>query len=617
MMGWIVFHPFSKKAQADGRQSLLQLARALEIPIQTACGGKKKCAKCRVIIEAAEGPLPLVSYREQEALGELTQQGFRLACETVLTCGAQIRIPETSLIQKPVILTADTGQSIPFRLKPPLEAWYVEVPEPLPATPQADRERLLAALQKTYGSQWTLTDPYVLRMAPRILRSAKGLTALIRNKKEIIDLAPGRQGQWFGMAFDVGTTTMVGYLYDLQNGKKVTVQAGQNPQVTFGSDVIQRISFCREDPQGLEKLRSTVVQGLSQLIAEASAESNTNPRQIVEATVVGNTAMHHLLIGLDPRYLAMAPYPAVLQGPLEFKARDIGLGINPAGYIHFLPLKAGFVGSDIIAGILACGLHREKEVTLFLDLGTNGEIVLGNKNRLICCSTAAGPAFEGGHIRWGMTAAKGAVEQVEIAPETFAVSWKTIGQQPPIGFCGSGIISAVAGLIRRGIILTKGNFNPAIRSPRLRLGEEGWEFVIAWSHETGHGQDLVITQKDVAEVQLAKAAIFAGSALLQEGLGNIPIRRILLAGAFGNYTVPEDAATLGLFPDGPVGEVRMMGNTAGYGACLTLLNAGKRKEAERISRKMEYLELAAHPRFQGLFVSGFFFRSALDYQDTF
>lgn len=616
-MDWIVFHPFGKKAQADGRQSLFQLARALDIPIQSACGGKKKCAKCRVIVEAVEGPLPLVSDREQEALGELTQQGFRLACETVLTSGAQIRIPETSLIQKPVILTADTGQSIPFDLKPPLEARYVEVPESRPAAVLADRERLLAALQETYGPQFTLTDPYVLRKAPQILRSARGFTALIRNNKEIIDLSPGRQSGWFGMAFDVGTTTMVGYLYDLQNGGKVAVQSGQNPQVTFGSDVIQRLSFCREDPQGLEKLRRTVVQGLNQLIAEASAESNTNPRKIVEATVVGNTAMHHLLIGLDPRYLALAPYPLVLQAPLDLKARDIGLEIHPAGYIHFLPLKAGFVGSDIIAGILACGLHREKEMTLFLDLGTNGEIVVGNKNRLICCSTAAGPAFEGGHIRCGMAAAKGAIEQVEITPETLAVAWKTIGQQPPAGFCGSGIISAVAGLIRRGIILTKGNFNPAIRSPRLRVGEEGWEFVIAWSQETGHGQDLVITQKDVAEVQLAKAAIFAGAALLHETLGSPSIQQILLAGAFGNYTDPEDAATLGLLPEIVLGKVRMMGNTAGYGACLTLLNAGKRKEAERIARKMEYLELAAHPRFQEFFVSGFFFRSALDYSNSF
>lgn len=616
-MGLVVLHPSGKKAQADGRQTILQLARSLGVPLVSQCGGKKKCGKCKVIIESARGLIPLPSEREREILGGLLDQGFRLACETILTSGALIRIPEESRPQIPVILTTDTGQAVQLSLRPAMRPYYVEVPEPGLDLVMADCERLLNSLEATYGLQISAPDLPVLKQLPQTLRTEKGLTAFIRNKKEIIGLTSGRKEPCFGLAFDMGTTTLVGYLFDLRSGERRSVQSGLNPQVAFGDDVISRISFCQEQPDGLARLCSSLVQGLNRLIAEASDEAEIDSHQIMEATAVGNTVMHHLLVGLDPRYLAMAPFPAVLQGPQEFKARDIGLGIHPAGYVHFLPLKAGFVGSDIIAGILSCGLHKQQDLTLFLDLGTNGEIVVGNKKRMICCSTAAGPAFEGGHIRWGMVASKGAIEKVEIDSETLEVSWKTIGHQPPVGLCGSGIISAIAGLIRRGIILTKGNFNQDIRSSRLRLGEKGWEFVMAWSHETGHGQDLVITQKDVAEVQMAKAAIFAGAALLQERLGESPLRRILLAGAFGNYTDPRDAVTLGLFPDVSVRDVRMMGNTAGYGACLTLLDTRKRKEAERIARRMEYLELAAHPRFKELFVSGLFFRSALDFKDRY
>ncbi len=615
-MDSITFLPFGKKTRPDGRQTLLQMAQDLGVPLQAPCGGKKKCGKCRVNVESAEGLLPSPSEWERETLGEGIEQGFRLACETVLSTGAVIRIPEESRIQPPVILTADTGSSVHLTLKPAVAPFYVEVPEPTLDLVRADSQRLSKALEETYGFQILPLDLPVLKRLPQALRSGKGETAIIRNKKEVIALIPGRQEHCFGMAFDIGTTTVVGYLFDLKTGRRLSVRSDLNPQSAFGDDVISRIAFCRKEPGGLDRLRKTIVQCLNRLIAEASAEAGIDPLQIVEATAVGNSAMHHLLIGLDPRYLALAPYPLVLQAPQDIKARDLDLEINPAGYLHLLPLKAGFVGSDTIAGILATGLHKHTDPALFMDLGTNGEIVVGNKTHLICCSTAAGPAFEGGHIRWGMRAASGAIEQVKIEPDSLEVSWKTIGHQPPVGLCGSGIISAMAEMIRRGIILAKGNFNPEIQSPRLRKAETGWEFVLVWGSETARGQDIVITRKDVAEMQLAKSALYAGAVLSQEILGGKPIRRILLAGAFGNYADPLDGCTLGLFPDYQGLELRRVGNTAGYGACLALLNTGKRKEADRISRKMEYLELAAHPRFKELFVSGFFFQSARDYLDS-
>ena len=616
-MASIIFIPSEKKTQPDGRQTILQMAQALGIPLQASCGGKKKCGKCRVIIEAAEGLLPLPSEREKETLGEQIKQGFRLACETVLTSGARIRIPEESLIQAPVILTADTGQALHLTLKPAIEPFYVEVPEPDLNAVKADAQRLLEALEETYGFHPGSVDYPVLKKLPQTLRSGKGVTAVIRNRKEAVDLNPGRQDQQFGMAFDIGTTTVVGYLFDLTNGQRISVQSDLNPQIAFGDEVISRIVFCRKDPQGVERLQGSIVRCLNRLIAEASAEARIDGRRIMEVTVVGNTVMHHLFLGLDPRYLAMAPFPPVLQTLQEIKARDLGLNINPAAYVTLLPLKAGFVGSDIVAGVLACGLHKQREPSLFMDLGTNGEIVLGCKKRLVCCSTAAGPAFEGGHIRWGMRASKGAIEEVKIEPDSLNVFWKTIGDHPPAGICGSGIISSLAEMIRRGILLAKGNFNPAIHSPRLRKGKNGLEFVLAWAAETARKEDMVITQKDVAEVQMAKSAIYAGTVLLREFLGEERIRRIYLAGAFGNYVDPRDALTLGLFPEGETMDLRKMGNTAGHGACLALLNTKKRKEAEGISRKMEYLELASHPRFQEVFVSGLFFRSASDYADIY
>ena len=288
--------------------------------------------------------------------------------------------------------------------------------------------------------------------------------------------------------------------------------------------------------------------------------------------------------------------------------------MGKSAYVHLLPLKAGFVGGDTIAGILATGLHRTKVPSLLVDLGTNGEIVLACKDRLICCSTAAGPAFEGGHIRWGMRASAGAIEKVKVDPGTLDVRVKTITGKRPLGLCGSGLISATAEMIRRGIILEKGNFNKEIRSPRLRRGEDGREFVLTWASEAGNNHDITVTQKDVAELQLAKSAICAGATLLREFFGGEQIRRILLAGAFGNYVDPQDACTLDLLPDSHTARIIGVGNAAGYGACLALLDSNKRREGQRLSKKLQYQELAATQRFQDLFIEGMRFTSAHDYR---
>ena len=613
-MPTIIFLPFQKSIGFDGRRTLLELARELSLPLQASCRGKKICGKCRVIIEETQDLLPPPTEREREALGELLYQGYRLACEIVLPGSGRVRIPEESQIRPPVILTSDGFGDIPVRLQPAVEPYYLEVPPPVMERLIADRERLLRALEVGYGLKKVEVDPLVLPQLPRILRTWENrITAAVWNSQEIVGIFPGREERLLGLAVDIGTTTLVVYLLDLQTGERLAVSSALNPQVHFGDDVITRIAFCQKDPEGSVQIREAVRAGINDLIGRAVEKAGARPELILEAAVAGNTAMHHFFLGLETRYLAQAPYPPAVQESLVVKARDVGLAINPSGTVQMLPLKAGFVGSDIIAGILATGLHKSRRVRLLIDLGTNGEIVLGNRDRLLCCSTAAGPAFEGGHIRWGMRASAGAIERVRIDPKTLEVTCRTIQNQPAVGLCGSGILSAVAEMIRRGILLAKGNFNPAIHSSRLREGRDGSEVVLLWKWESLTDQEIVFTQKDLAEAQMAKAAIQAGVEYLKELFGNQPIEEILLAGAFGNYADPEDGRTIGLFPGCQAVAIRGVGNAAGYGACLVLLDKQKAREAERIAQKMEYVELAGNNRFQELFVDGMLFPGARDY----
>lgn len=615
-MAKIIFLPFKKTIEADGWRSLLELARELGLPLQAACGGKKICGKCRVIIEDSQDLLPPPTEREREVLGELLQEGYRLACDTILCGEARVRIPEESQIRPPAILTSDGFGDIPVRLRPAVEPYYLEVPPPVLEKVTADRERLLGALAAGYGLKKVTVDPGVLVHLPQTLRAREsGVTAAVRNGREVVGLFPGREERLLGLAVDIGTTTLVCYLLDFRTGERLAVSSGLNPQIHFGDDVISRISFCRKNPEGAVQLREAVRAGINDLIGQAVEKAGLRTELILEAAVAGNTAMHHFFLGLETRYLAQAPYPPAVREGLVLKARDVGLAINPAGAVHLLPLKAGFVGSDLIAGVLATGLHKSRQVRLLIDLGTNGEIVLGNKDRLLCCSTAAGPAFEGGHIRWGRRASTGAIDRVRIDPETLEVFCRTIQDQPAVGLCGSGIFSAVAEMIRRGILLAKGNFNPTIHSSRLREGRDGPEMVLLWKGESPTDQEIVFTQKDAAEVQMAKAAIQAGVGLLKELFGNNPIEEILLAGAFGNYADPKDARTLGLIPVFPETKVRGVGNAAGYGACLTLLDKNRATEADWIGRKLEYVELAGNIRFEELLVDSLLFPGATDFMD--
>jgi len=385
-----------------------------------------------------------------------------------------------------------------------------------------------------------------------------------------------------------------------------------NPQVAYGEDVMSRITYTMDHPaDGLEKLRGAIIDGLNLVIRNVTAERKLIPADILEATLVGNTAMHHILLGIDPRTLGVSPFTPAIHRSLDVKARDLGLAIHPAANVHILPVEAGFVGADNVGVLIAEEPYRREEKVLIIDVGTNGEMVMGNREKLLSASCATGPALEGAHIRFGMRAAFGAIERVRIDPATLEVSFKIIGEERwrpevPItgakGICGSGIIDAVAQLHRAGIIDGTGRFQTKLDTPRLRLHDGKPEFVIAWREETSLGEDITIGQQDVRSVQLAKGALYAGAKLMMKRLGIAKLDRVILAGAFGSYIDKTEAMALGLFPDCDLENVYSVGNAAGDGARIALLDRKKRIEAETVARQVEYLELTLSADFQEEFV---------------
>ncbi len=608
-MARVTFQPFGRSAEIADGATLLDLARELGIPLAATCGGKKVCGKCQVVLDSGgdgQGP----SERERELLGPALKQGRRLACEVVPAGDMTITVPPEAMVGRQVILTSETEHRYPVRLSPVVELLPARVPALGPGQSTASRERLLSALAAGYGLKNLAADPAALRALPGLLGPAPAeLAAVVWGRRRLLDLRPGRSRDLLGMAFDIGSTTVVGYLLDLASGQKLAVSSAMNPQISHGDDVISRISFCQDNQGGLERLGRAIVECLNRIIADCAARAGVDQGSICEVTVVGNTAMHHIFAGLNPSQLARAPYAPVVAKALDLPARELGLAVLPGANVHLLPLVAGFVGADTVACVLATGMHRSPLPTLLVDLGTNGEIVFGSRKAMVTCSTAAGPAFEGGRLGAGMRAAAGAIDRVEIDPGDLAVRCRTIDGAPALGICGSGVISALAAMIRAGVLTATGSFAEGLDSPRLRQGPDGPELVLAWAAETGTGRDLVLSKKDVAEVQLAKAAVHAGCLMAMEALGGRP-RRVLLAGACGNYIDPADALTVGLLPDPAKAPVIAVGNAAGHGACLALLDRRLRAQAGRIARRARYLELAGSARFQDLFVEGMIFESA-------
>ncbi len=599
----IIFQPMGKRIALNNQKSLLELARLAGAGIESACDGKGKCGKCKVQVNGNVTP---PSEAELALLAGAEKRGLRLACRTRALEDLTVWVPEESRLHKQVILT--TGSEFEVALDTSLEVYDLDMPPENGPAPAADRERLLAALSEATGKDrpqsWT-TPLSVLKDLAAILDSrGEKTTAVVRFPDTVMSLHPGFGEPIPGLAVDLGTTTVVAYLLDLRTGNPLTVKAEVNPQIAHGEDVISRISLCAREGEGISLLSGLIRECINTLARNACSEAGLEPERILLSMIVGNPTMIEILMGINPQRLGKTPFVPVSCGALELRAADLGLRFAPEAAVDFLPMKAGFFGSDAVAVALALEADRVRESTLIADLGTNGELILATPDGVLCCSTAAGPAFEGGHIQWGMRGAPGAVDDVRVSQDNLEPNLSVIGGRRPLGICGSGLVSLICSLLDAEAILPDGRFNPARAGERLRNGAKSLEYVLAFGRSTGTGQDLVLTSKDVSELQLAKAAVYAGASIMMDEAGVKSLSRVLLAGAFGNYLNSADACRIGMFPGVTDAAVQGVGNAAGAGAVMALLNRSKRERAEEIAAGMRYFDLARDRRFSTAYAGG-------------
>jgi uncharacterized 2Fe-2S/4Fe-4S cluster protein (DUF4445 family) len=603
----LIFQPEGKHVKVISGSTILEAAKAAGVDLTSVCGGLGTCGKCKVIVES--GDVSSLTLAERKLLSEAEiSLGYRLACQTIVTGRMVIRVPEESRTGKQRL----QAEGIETRVEPNpcVKKYFVKLAKPTLSDLRSDADRLLDALQAIYGLRELKLEYEVLQRLPLVLRESDWeVTAIIYEEKLIVDLEPGNTCmRAFGYAVDIGTTKIAGYLLDLNTGRVMAVDSLMNPQIPYGEDVISRITYASSGLSEFSKLQRAVVDGINQILKVLLEKTGVNYNEIYEMTVVGNTAMHHLFLGINPKYVALAPYPPVVKSGVNVKAKEIGVGINPNGNIYALPVIGGFVGADTVAVILATEIYNRKDLCMALDIGTNTEVVLGNEDMILACSCASGPAFEGAHIKYGMRAAAGAIEKVKIDPYTLDVQYLTIDGVKPYGICGSAMVDIVAEMLKAGIIDVSGMLNKDINSLRLRHGEDGTEFVLAWKDETAIGKDIVITQRDIREIQLAKAAIHTGCATLMKkmNISELDIDLVFIAGAFGSYINPESARIIGMYPEISLDKVRIVGNAAGTGARMALISKSTRDLAEEISRKVKYVELGAEPDFQAEFFNSQF-----------
>jgi uncharacterized 2Fe-2S/4Fe-4S cluster protein (DUF4445 family) len=560
----------------------------------------------------------LTSVEERALTPEDLAAGTRLACQARVAGDVRIFVPEESRRTRQVVRKEAGERTVP--LDPAVKRYHVVLEPPTLADPVADAERLLAALEREHGVAGLTFDLEVLQTLPGIARRAKwDLVAFVWQvgtaAGTVVDARPGTDpGRVLGLAVDVGTTTIAAYLTDLESGEVLATESAMNPQVAFGDDVIARLHHAIQHPDGLAELQRTVVAEVNSLAQKAVERSGTVLDDIFDVVVVGNTAMHHLFLGLDPRYLGVAPFAPAVQRAVDTRASAVGLTFHRACRLHVLPVEAGFVGADNVGVLIAEEPYEQDEILLIIDIGTNGELVLGNRQRMLSTSCATGPAMEGSHIEFGMRAAPGAIERIRIEPGTLDVRFKVIGLEGwhtdypanevgARGICGSGIIEAAAEMLKAGVILPTGNFDPDLRHERVIL-EDGRprKFVIARPEETAVGRAITVSLKDIRALQLAKAALRAGAEILLRNYGVKRPDRVILAGAFGSYIDKHHALAIGMLPDCAPEAVASVGNAAGDGARFALINVGKRQEAAWVAEKVEFVELAMDPDFQKEYV---------------
>jgi uncharacterized 2Fe-2S/4Fe-4S cluster protein (DUF4445 family) len=595
MAGYVIdFEPIGRRGAVGPGQSLLEGARQLGVDLVNLCGGKGTCGRCKVQVLTGSVSAPTAVEQEHLTPEEL-EKGYRLACQVCPSGDCTLHVPPESLTTPQ--RTQVESLEVDVEPDPAVVAYPVELAAPSLSDLRADADRLFHTLERQHGVSCRRIDIDVLRGLSARLRSWQWkLKASVRGD-EILAVAPAA-GRPLGLAVDLGTTKIAGYLVDLEKGKTVASQGMMNPQIAYGEDLIARLSRAMQSPQEAARLQELAVEGVNRLTRALCTETGAQPEEIVEAVIVGNTAMHHLLLRLAVEQLAMAPYLPALSASQDVKARELGLGLAPGAYVHLPPNIAGYVGSDHVAMALATQLLDARGVTLALDIGTNTEVCLVSRAEMCSVSCASGPAFEGAHIKHGMRAAPGAIERLRL--ESGSVTYQTIGGSAPTGLCGSGILDAVAQLYRAGVLNRGGRMD--IRDG-VRVRQEEREFVLVPEEADGNRSAITITQKDVRQVQLAKGAIRSGIQVLIEsrGLSENDIDEVIIAGAFGTYIDVASAIEIGMLPALDLDRFRQVGNAAGRGATLALVSREKRLQAQAIARRVEYIELASYPNFMNIF----------------
>jgi uncharacterized 2Fe-2S/4Fe-4S cluster protein (DUF4445 family) len=610
----VVFTPSGRRGSFPEGTTVLDAARVLGVDLDSVCGGRGICGRCQVTVGSRPGiearadrlsppGSTEIDYHGRRALGP----GHRLGCAARIADNVVVDVPADSQVHRQVVRKRAEVDALP--VDPVIRLHYVEVEEPDLASPTGDRERLAAALK----SQWKLVnlsfDHHVLSDLQTALRKGQWkVTVAVRHGRTVIGIWPGFRDLAVGVAFDVGSTTIAGHLCDLFSGAILASAGKMNPQIAFGEDLMSRVSYVMMNEGGERLLTSVVRQAIDGLIGELVTEAGLERSDVLEMTLVGNPIMHHLVLGFDPTQLGTAPFALVTTSPLDTPASALELDVHPGAMVYTLPCIAGHVGADAAAGVLSEGPHRKDPIQLLVDVGTNAEIVLGNRHRLLAASSPTGPAFEGAQISSGQRAAPGAIERVRIDKETLHPRIRVIGQEPwsdepdfdgskVTGICGSGIIEAIAELFLAGVITADGVIVDRVDTDRIRSSGRTYSYRL-------HDDPLIeVTQNDVRAIQLAKAALHAGADLLMDHLGVTEVDQIRLAGAFGSHIDPLYAMALGMIPDCAVDQVSSAGNAAGTGAMIALLSGEARREIEDVALRVEKIETAVEPSFQEKFVA--------------
>jgi uncharacterized 2Fe-2S/4Fe-4S cluster protein (DUF4445 family) len=656
----VIFQPSGRRGEVERGINIIEASRQIGVDIEALCGEKKVCGKCKVRIEQGSfekfgivsSPENLSDWQKEEGkfiTDAEKEQGYRLGCMAKLNGDALIFVPEESRAGKQVVSKA--ARDIHINWNPTVRLYTVSLTKPTFEDPLGDFERFCAALEEKHGLRELEADLFALRQLPGAIRKGDWTaTAAVWNDKEIIKFWPGEVTDYYGLGIDMGTTTVAAYFCNMRTMEVLDTVSMMNPQCKYGEDVMARITYHMQNPGGLERMSNDMIEGLNTLVKkaceatwppkkkkrdddgkamkdengvfvleEAPEEGKEylclNPSDVMDIAIGGNTAMHHILLQLDPQYVGLAPFPPVIHRSMDIKARDMGININKGSYLYVLPNEAGFVGADNVCVLIAEEPYKSEELQLIIDIGTNGELVLGNKDKLISSSCATGPALEGAQLSYGMRAAPGAIERIKIDPETHEVDYKVIGrdawrsyskpeEMKTKGICGSGILDVLAELYTAGVIAKSGRFAKEQKSDRYRVNPDTKqkEFVIAWANETSIGKDVVITLKDIRQIQLGKGALYTGCKLMMRRMGMEKVDIIKIAGAFGTHVDRTKALIMGLFPDCDLEKVSSVGNAAGDGARAALLDKQKRKDANWVARNVEYIELTVEEDFEKQFM---------------